>query len=131
MAKEEPGPESAQFEYGRGGALEGFSSGPPILDRSGEARFGLAFLGLSLSRNHSDAQAMAHAGSVSRQTQFDFNRIQDREYKYFVATNDDGWLVGGGENGDSFKLQNLDSAHCVSGKTRLVNPPRRWQTYLS
>jgi hypothetical protein len=24
------------------------------------------------------------------------NLIQDREYKYFVATNDDGWLCGGG-----------------------------------
>lgn len=54
----------------------------------------------------------SHPGSISRQTQFDFNRIQDRDYKYFVATNDDGWLVGGGENGDSFKLTNSDSAHC-------------------
>jgi hypothetical protein len=34
--------------------------------------------------------------AVSRQTQFDFNAIQDRSYKYFVATNDDGWLCGGG-----------------------------------
>ena len=93
--------------------------------------------------------------SVSRQTAFDFDLLQDRDYKYFCSTNDDGWLVGkriynvitgenyvsivsftvvssstvydivcffkfclhvccfvgGGENGDSFKLENADSAH--------------------
>lgn len=107
----EPGPDSAQFEFGRGGSLVGASFGPPLLDRTKMKIEGLAFLGLNLSRNH-PLQPMAHPGSISRQTQFDFNRILDREYKYFVATNDDGWLVGGGENGDSYKLTNPDSAHC-------------------
>ena len=32
--------------------------------------------------------------SVTRQSQFDFDLLQDREYKYFCSTNDDGWLVG-------------------------------------
>jgi len=107
-----PGPESAQFAYGKGGALEGCPTGPPLLDRSKVTIEGLAFLGLNLSRNHAGNQAMSHQGSISRQTQFDFNRIQDRGYKNFVATNDDGWLCGGGENGDSYKLPNPDSAHC-------------------
>jgi len=113
-------PGSAEFEFAKGGQLQGFPNGPPILDRDNMKVEGLAFLGLSLSRNHTDSTAasagcvvpLSHPDSVSRQCQFDFNRIQDREYKYFVATNDDGWLCGGGENGDSFKLPNPDSAHC-------------------
>ena len=107
----QPPPDSAEFPHGRGGPVEGFPKGPPLLDRSKTTIEGLAFLGLALARNHAD-QPMSHPGSVSRQTQFDFNRIQDRDYKYFVATNDDGWLCGGGENGDSYKLANPDSAHC-------------------
>ena len=53
---------------------------------------GLAFLGLSLSR-HNDGQFSSKV-SVSRQTAFDFDLLQDRDYKYFCSTNDDGWLVG-------------------------------------
>lgn len=55
---------------------------------------GLAYLGLCLTRNHSE-EPRSNPHSVTRQKQFDFNEIQDRDYKYFVATNDDGWLVGG------------------------------------
>ena len=36
-------------------------------------------------------------------------RFQDREYAYYAGTSDDGWLSGGGENGDSFSLPNTDS----------------------
>lgn len=53
---------------------------------------GLAFLGLSLSR-HNDGKFSSKM-SVSRQTAFDFDLLQDRDYKYFCSTNDDGWLVG-------------------------------------
>lgn len=86
---------------------------------------GLIFLGLSLSRNFlelvsqpSEFVPSSNNASVSHQTQFDFNQIQDRNYNYFCATNDDGWLVGGGEGNGSFpdskpsyKLTNPDSAH--------------------
>ena len=94
----DPGPDSAEFQHGRGGALEGFPKGPPLLDRDSMTIEGLAFLGLNLSRNHTGeaaaaagcAAGMSHPDSLTRQTQFDFNRIQDRDYKHFVATNDDG-----------------------------------------
>eukprot|EP01036_Dinobryon_divergens_P008165 gene8165-10911_t len=105
--------DTANFEFGRGGPLAGFSGGPPMLDKPNNKIEGLAFIGLNLSRNfgHTE-QPFSNPKSISRQTQFDFNLIQDRNYDYFCATNDDGWLVGGGENGDSCKLCNPDSAHC-------------------
>eukprot|EP01052_Picozoa_sp_SAG31_P009083 SAG31_NODE_470_length_15239_cov_19.376288_2_plen_191_part_00 len=101
----------AEFEFAKGGALDGFPRGPPLLERAATRVEGLAFLGLNLSRNHSACE-FSHPASVTRQKQFDFNEIQDRDYKHFVATNDDGWLCGGGESGASFKLPNPDSAHC-------------------
>ena len=52
----------------------------------------MAFIGLSLTRYH-DGE-FTNKKSVTRQNVFDFNLIQDREYKYFCSTNDDGWLVG-------------------------------------
>jgi hypothetical protein len=57
---------------------------------------GLAFIGLNLSPNHVDTAAMSHPDSISRQTQFDFNAIQDRDYTHFNQTDDAGWLCGGG-----------------------------------
>ena len=103
--------EPANFEFSKGGIFT--SGGPPMLDKASNKIEGLAFIGLSLTRNHStEEQPFAHPDSISRQTQYNFNLIQDREYKYFCATNDDGWLVGGGENGESFKLASVDSAHC-------------------
>ena len=70
---------------------------------------GLAFLGLSLSQKSN----IGHPDSVTHQKAFDLNKIQDREYKYLFSTNDDGWLVGGGEPGPpkSYKLAAKDSAH--------------------
>jgi hypothetical protein len=53
---------------------------------------GLAFIGLSLTR-YNDSE-FSNKRSVTRQSQFDFNLLQDREYKYFCSTNDDGWLAG-------------------------------------
>ena len=73
---------------------------------------GLNFVGLSLSRNAWPEIETSNNASVTRQTQFDFNGIQDRAYDYLCETNDDGWLVGGGEGGDrSYVLHNPDSAH--------------------
>lgn len=65
-----------------------------MLDRTHNAVEGLAYIGLCLTRHHSE-EPRSNERSITRQKQFDFNEIQDRDYKYFVATNDDGWLVGG------------------------------------
>jgi len=82
---------------------------PPVLKPEESKVDGLAFLGLSLSRK-SDR---GHPDSVTHQTAFDFNNVIDRDYEYLASTNDDGWLVGGGEPGppQSYKLANKDSAH--------------------
>ena len=70
---------------------------------------GLAFLGLSLTR----ASPQGHPDSITHQTAFDLNDVLDREYNYLFSTNDDGWLVGGGEPGPptSYKLAAKDSSH--------------------
>ena len=82
---------------------------PPVLDPANSKVDGLAFLGLSLARK----SQRGHPDSVTHQTAFDLNLVQDRHYKYVFSTNDDGWLVGGGEPGppDSYKLAAKDSAH--------------------
>jgi len=53
-------------------------------------------IGLSLSRRSS---ALGHPDTVTRQTAFDFNELQDREYKYVSSTDSSGWKAGGGERG--------------------------------
>ena len=82
---------------------------PPVLKPHLSKVDGLAFIGLSLSRK-SDR---GHPDSVTHQTAFDLNDIIDRDYEYLSSTNDDGWLVGGGEPGapKSYKLAAKDSAH--------------------
>ena len=93
---------------------------PPVLDPSKSHRDGLAFLGLSLSRN----SRQGHPKSVTHQTSFDLNEVQDREYKYIFSTNDDGWLVGGGEPGPpkSYKLAAKDSSHVEIMRVGTFNP---------
>eukprot|EP00559_Dactyliosolen_fragilissimus_P002579 CAMPEP_0184866620 /NCGR_PEP_ID=MMETSP0580-20130426/22983_1 /TAXON_ID=1118495 /ORGANISM="Dactyliosolen fragilissimus" /LENGTH=1190 /DNA_ID=CAMNT_0027366393 /DNA_START=260 /DNA_END=3832 /DNA_ORIENTATION=- len=51
-------------------------------------------LGLSLSRRHAK---VGHPDTVTRQTAFDFNELQDRSYKYVSSTDSSGWRAGGGE----------------------------------
>ena len=53
-------------------------------------------IGLSLSRRSS---SLGHPDTVTRQTAFDFNELQDREYKYVSSTDSSGWRAGGGERG--------------------------------
>ena len=53
-------------------------------------------IGLSLSRRHS---SVGHPDTVTRQTAFDFNELQDRQYKYVSSTDKYGWRAGGGERG--------------------------------
>ena len=82
--------------------------GPPMLNSDDNSIEGLAFIGLSLSRCSDDG----HVNTITRQNQYDFNCLQDRQYKYIQSTNDDGWLVGGGESESSYKIPAPDSAHC-------------------
>ena len=81
---------------------------------------GLAFLGLSLSRR----SEQGHPRSITHQTAFDLNEVIDRDYEYIFSTNDDGWLVGGGEPGPpkSFKLAAKDSAHVEIMRIGTFNP---------
>ncbi|GKY96594.1 hypothetical protein MPSEU_000619000 [Mayamaea pseudoterrestris] len=81
---------------------------PPVLDPSRCKVDGLAFIGLSLTRAN---VRVGNPDSSTHQTAFDFDTIQDRSYDYLASTNDDGWLVGGGEPPESFKLTARDSAH--------------------
>lgn len=82
---------------------------PPVLDPSKSKVDGLAFLGLSLTQ-HSD---VGNKNSITHQTAFDLNKVLDRDYEFIFSTNDDGWLVGGGEPGppQTYKLAAKDSSH--------------------
>lgn len=80
---------------------------PPFLHPDKVAIDGLAFIGLCLTRRSGEG----HSDSVTMQTAYDFNEVQDRTYTFIATTNDDGWLLGGGEPFDSPKLPARDSAH--------------------
>jgi len=80
---------------------------PPFLHPNQVAIDGLTFIGLCLTRRSEEG----HSQSMTMQTAFDFNEVQDRTYKYIATTNDDGWLLGGGEPSDSPKLPAKDSGH--------------------
>lgn len=60
---------------------------------------GIVVIGLCLSRKNS---ILGHPDTVTRQTAFDFNELQDRDYEYVSSTDDSGWLAGGGERGDPY-----------------------------
>eukprot|EP00568_Trieres_chinensis_P007926 CAMPEP_0183308452 /NCGR_PEP_ID=MMETSP0160_2-20130417/22058_1 /TAXON_ID=2839 ORGANISM="Odontella Sinensis, Strain Grunow 1884" /NCGR_SAMPLE_ID=MMETSP0160_2 /ASSEMBLY_ACC=CAM_ASM_000250 /LENGTH=329 /DNA_ID=CAMNT_0025472293 /DNA_START=72 /DNA_END=1061 /DNA_ORIENTATION=- len=81
----------------------------PYLDHKKTKVDGLAFLGLSLTRN----SVHGHPDSITHQTAFDLNEVLDRDYEFLMSSNDDGWLVGGGEPGPptSYKLAAKDSSH--------------------
>lgn len=82
---------------------------PPYLDPEKTKVDGLAFIGLSLARR----SAHGHPDAVTHQTSFDLNEVIDRKYDMVMSSNDDGWLVGGGEPGppETYKLAAKDSAH--------------------
>jgi hypothetical protein len=65
-----------------------------------------------------------HPDSITHQTAFDFNEVIDRDYTHIFSTNDDGWLVGGGEPGPpkSYKLPAKDSAHVEIMRIGTFNP---------
>ena len=81
-----------------GPGLDG-SRGAPFEDDEVEYTSPYAVtIGLSLSRRHS---TVGHPETVTRQTAFDFNELQDRNYKYVSSTDPSGWRAGGGERGGS------------------------------
>lgn len=92
----------------------------PVLNPIESKVDGLAFLGLSLARK-SDR---GHPESVTHQIAFDLNDVVDRSYEYLQSTNDDGWLIGGGEPGvpKSYKLPAKDSAHVEIMRIGTYNP---------
>lgn len=65
-------------------------------------------IGLSLSRH---TPGVGHPDSVTRQTAFDFNQLQDREYKYVSSTDKHGWRAGGGE-----------PAKSLAGESKMASP---------
>ena len=81
----------------------------PYLDPAKTKRDGLAFLALSLARKSS----VGNPNSYTHQEAFDLNEVLDRDYEFIMSSNDDGWLVGGGEPGPptTYKLAAKDSAH--------------------
>lgn len=93
---------------------------PPVLKPEQSKVDGLAFLGLSLARK-SDR---GHPDSATHQTAFHLNDVCDRSYEYLQSTNDDGWLVGGGEPGPpkSYKLPAKDTAHVEIMRIGTFNP---------
>jgi hypothetical protein len=94
---------------------------PPVLDPTQAKVDGLAFLGLSLARKNDE---VGHPASATHQTAFDLNEVQDRQYEYLFSSNDDGWLVGGGEPPESYKLAAPDSAHVEIMRIGTYEP--RW-----
>uniref|UniRef100_A0A7S2Y6M6 WW domain-containing protein n=1 Tax=Entomoneis paludosa TaxID=265537 RepID=A0A7S2Y6M6_9STRA len=64
-------------------------------------------IGLSLSRRHS---SVGHPDTVTRQTAFDFNELQDRNYKYVSSTDASGWRAGGGEKGGAGQGAGADAS---------------------
>jgi hypothetical protein len=65
--------------------------------RSSRSEYSVS-IGLCLSRRSSN-QSHGHPATITRQTAFDFNQLQDREYKYVSSTDAYGWRAGGGEDG--------------------------------
>lgn len=55
----------------------------------------LVTIGMCLSRR----SVAGHPDTVTRQRAYDWNEIQDREYKYVSSTDKYGWRAGGGEAG--------------------------------
>jgi hypothetical protein len=57
-------------------------------------------IGLSLSRRSLEMSAgVGNDKTVTRQTAFDFDELQDRAYKYVSSTDATGWRAAGGERG--------------------------------
>ncbi|CAJ1945153.1 unnamed protein product [Cylindrotheca closterium] len=67
-------------------------------------------IGLCLSRRSS----VGNEGTITRQTAFDFNELQDREYNYVSSTDSNGWRAGGGEPGGSPMVSTAGEERSIS-----------------
>jgi hypothetical protein len=79
-------------------------------------------IGLCLSRRNND---MGHPDTVSRQTAFEFNALQDRGYKYVSDTDEHGWRAGGGEPGCAYKVNDdgaSDNSAASVGADKIPSP---------
>ena len=54
---------------------------------------------------------VGHPDTITRQTAFDFNELQDREYNFVSNTDSSGWRAGGGEPSGSDKVAAVDKMH--------------------
>eukprot|EP00804_Cyclotella_cryptica_P002414 CCRYP_004102-RA/>CCRYP_004102-RA protein AED:0.02 eAED:0.02 QI:0/0/0/1/1/1/2/0/848 len=75
---------------------EGTVSSAPGLGQSTRNQGNTLVIGLCLSRRDTE---LGHPDTITRQTAFDFNELQDRDYKFVSSTDSSGWLAGGGEKG--------------------------------
>jgi hypothetical protein len=63
-------------------------------------------IGVALSRlaqnydTHTKQPINGHPSTVSRQTQYDFNELQDRQCRFVSSVGPAGWRAGGAENGE-------------------------------
>jgi hypothetical protein len=74
-------------------------------------------IGLMLSRR--DAE-IGHPDTVTRQSAFNFNELQDRDYKYVSSTDASGWKAGGGEKG-GHPIINDTVSHSISDDNEYDN----------
>jgi hypothetical protein len=70
---------------------------------------GLSFIGVSFSVN----SAYGNQYSYSLNDQFPIDKLIDRDYKYIMSMDEDGWLVGGGYKQFDYsgKMPYIDSGH--------------------
>lgn len=64
-------------------------------------------IGLCLSQR----SEVGHSSTITRQTAYDFNELQDREYNFVSSTDSRGWRAGGGEPTGSNKVAAADKVH--------------------
>jgi len=75
-------------------------------------------IGLMLSRRDG---VTGHLDTVTRQTAFDFNELQDRDYTYVSSTDASGWRAGGGEKGGPPITSDMKIASSLSDDNEFDN----------
>ncbi|GAX24585.1 hypothetical protein FisN_4Hh103 [Fistulifera solaris] len=84
-------------------------------------------IALCLSRRSED---VGHPDSITRQSAFDFNEVQDREYKYVSSTDAMGWRAGGGEKGGPTKITGTSNLSPAQPEPGVVKKAHRDDLHL-
>lgn len=84
-------------------------------------------IALCLSRRYED---VGHPKSITRQTAFDFNEVQDREYKYVSSTDAMGWRAGGGEMGGPLKMTGTSNLSPAQPEPGVIKKDHRDDLHL-